>query len=235
MFIDIHNHTLFGVDDGPEELDMAEALLQDAKEQGAEAIILTPHYRRGMFAYPVEVIERHFAKLKEVAECIGIPIYLGCEYHMNSDVITYLQSGRCKTMADSDYVLTEYSYESEYSYIQEQTHKLLSCGYLPIIAHAERYKCFQKKPVLCAELSNMGAMIQINADSILGMGGFVEKQTCKKLLKQGWADIVASDTHDNDERANHMQQCRAHVEKKYGDEYAEILFRKNPMRILNNR
>lgn len=235
MFIDIHNHTLFGVDDGPEELDIATALLQEAKDQGADAIILTPHYRRGMFAYPVEVIDAHFKQLEKVAGNIGIQLFLGCEYHVNSDIVKNLQAGRCKTLAGSDYVLTEYSYQTEYSYIEEQTHRLLSCGYISVIAHVERYQCFQKKPALCAELSNMGALIQINADSVLGMGGFKEKQTCKKLLKQGWADIVASDTHDLQERANHMQLCKTNIEKKYGNEYAEILFVKNPMRILNNR
>lgn len=235
MFIDIHNHTLFGVDDGPEGLDVAKSMLVDAKEQGADVIILTPHYRRGMFGYPVEDIEKNFRELEESAKCIGIQLFLGCEYHVNSDIVKNLQSGRCKTLAGTDYVLTEYSYQTEYSYIEEQTHRLLSCGYIPVIAHVERYQCFQKKPVLCAELSDMGALIQVNADSVLGMSGWKEKQFCKKLLKQGWADIVASDAHDMSERASHMAICKTNIEKKYGEEYAERLFVKNPMRILNNR
>lgn len=235
MFIDIHNHTLFGVDDGPKELNTAEEMLREAKEQGAEAVILTPHYRRGMFAYPVKEIQENYTKLKARAEAIGIGLFLGCEYHVNSDIVIYLRSGRCMTMAGSDYVLTEYSYETEYSYIKEQSHNLLSHGYIPIIAHVERYKCFQKKTVLCEEISNMGALIQINAASVLGMAGWSEKKTCKKLLKFGLADIVASDTHDMEKRANYMNLCKTSIEKKYGEEYAEILFLKNPMRILNNR
>lgn len=235
MFIDIHNHTLFGVDDGPQDLKTAVEMLHMAKTQGAESIILTPHYRRGMFAYPVEEIEENFKQLKEAASRIGITLYLGCEYHVNGDIVSYLQSGRCKTLAGSDYVLTEYSYETEYSYIEDQTHRLIFCGYLPVIAHAERYKCFQKKPALCVALSDMGALIQVNADSILGVAGWKEKQTGRRLLKQSWADIVASDTHDLAERTNRMKECRQYIEKKYGEAYAEVLFVKNPMRILQNR
>jgi len=35
-------------------------MLEAAKEQGISAMILTPHYRHGMFAYPKEEIEEHF-------------------------------------------------------------------------------------------------------------------------------------------------------------------------------
>lgn len=235
MFIDIHNHTLFGVDDGPKHIELAKEMLLDAKKQDALAIILTPHYRRGMFGYPLAEIEENFQKLKDFSESIGIQLFLGCEYHVNSEIITNIQSGRCKTLAGSDYVLTEYSHETEYSYIAEQTNCLISCGYIPVIAHVERYKCIQKKPQLCAELSHMGALIQVNADSILGLEGFKTKRLCKKMLSQEWIDIVASDSHDMTARASHMKQCKINLEKRYGEEYADQLFIQNPMRILKNR
>lgn len=79
MFIDIHNHTLFGVDDGPTEIATAEKMLIDAKAKGADVIILTPHYRKGMFAYPLTDIERNFAELEKIAQRIGIRLFLGCE------------------------------------------------------------------------------------------------------------------------------------------------------------
>lgn len=235
MFIDIHNHTLFGVDDGAGNIDESLALLADAKAQGAEAIILTPHYRHGMFAYPAERIEAHYDELKEKAKDIGVELFLGCEYHVNRGIVEAFREGRCKTLAGSDYVLTEYSYETEYSYMLEHTKRLLSHGYFPVIAHVERYKCLVKKPVLCAEISNIGALIQVNAESVLGLAGWQMERFCKKLLKQQWADIVASDTHDLSGRACHMRECRELVEKKYGFDYAERLFVKNPKRIISNR
>lgn len=234
MFIDIHNHTLFGVDDGAQTLEESLSILSDMRKQGAESVILTPHYRHGMFGYPVDRIKEHFEELKAAAGEIGIELFLGCEYHVNSNIIEAFNTGRCETMAGGDYILTEYSYVSEYSFIQEYTHRLLSCGYFPVIAHVERYACLQKKPALCAELANMGALIQINADSVLGYDGRPAEKFCKKLLKHQWADIIASDTHDRTERACHMAECRAHVEKKYGSEYAETLFVTNPKRVINN-
>lgn len=235
MFIDIHNHTLFGVDDGAKTLEESLKLLSDAKRQGAESVILTPHYRHGMFDYPLKRIQAHFEELTAASADIGIQLHLGCEYHVNRDMIDAFRTGRCLTLAGGDYVLTEYSQVSEYSFIIEQTQHLLSCGYFPVIAHVERYACLLKKPVLCAELSNMGAMIQINADSVLGLDGRAAEKFCKKLLKHEWADVIASDTHDRKERACHMAECQALVTKKYGSEYAHILFAANPKRIINNR
>ena len=234
VYIDIHNHTLFGVDDGPEELKESVAMLEHAFEQGIEAVILTPHYRHGMFAYRTETVEQHFSELKAEADRIGIAVYLGCEYHVNSQMIEALRSGKVHSLADTDYVLTEYSYETEYSYISEHTNRLISCGYIPVIAHVERYECFIKKPQLCEELSNRGAYIQINADSVLGLAGKMPERCCKKLLKNEWADIVASDSHDLEERRNNMARCYQFVAKKYGEHYAGRLFYRNPKKIIQD-
>ena len=131
--------------------------------------------------------------------------------------------------------MTEYSFETEYSDIRTQTKKLLSYGYVPVIAHAERYACLLKKPRLCLELLDSGAYIQLNADSILGLDGKAGEKFCRKLLKNQWADFVASDAHGMKERANHLGKCMEYVAKKYGGDYAEILFGSNPQKILDSK
>lgn len=62
-YIDIHNHTLFGVDDGPNHIQESIDMLREADLQGIREIILTPHYRHGMFRYELDAIERNFAEL----------------------------------------------------------------------------------------------------------------------------------------------------------------------------
>jgi len=118
MFIDIHNHTLFGVDDGPPDRKESEKMLAEAKSQGAEAIILTPHYRRGMFAYPIEEIEKNFIKLKSVGEALGIKLFLGCEYFRDMEIYDQIAGKRRVTMAGSKYILVEFSTQDTFSYIR---------------------------------------------------------------------------------------------------------------------
>ena len=69
--IDIHTHLLFGVDDGAKSLEESVAMLEDAKRQGIEKCILTPHYRHGMFPYDKEKIDEHFEILKKELDFFG--------------------------------------------------------------------------------------------------------------------------------------------------------------------
>lgn len=251
--IDIHNHTLFAVDDGAKTIEDAIGMLEAEAAQGVTDVILTPHYRHEMFESPMEKIEAHFKALQEAWEAHeagtaervdraeGVPddssalrLHLGCEYHIDSEVVENLKRGRCRTLADSCYVLAEYSHDTEYSYIKRTAEELLANGYEPVIAHAERYACFVRSPELLESIRRMGCMVQLNCDSVLGLDGREVKRFCRKVLKNGWADIIASDAHGIRERACHMQTCLEYVRRKYKPPLAEELFRWNPERILGS-
>lgn len=232
--IDIHCHLLFGVDDGSSSLEESQRMLDAAWGQGVRKIILTPHYRHGMFPFEKETILAHFEILKSYAEEKDMELFLGCEYHVDSRCVENLRNGRCLTLAGSCYVLTEYSHITEYPYIREMTGELLRNGFRPVIAHAERCSCMAEDIGRAADLRRMGALIQINADSVLGRSSRQEKQYCRRLLKEGGADIIASDSHNLSDRPCRMAECRKFVEKKYGAAAAGDLFRKNPEKILED-
>lgn len=232
MYIDIHNHILFGVDDGPADLETSVQLLRAEVEDGAEAIILTPHYRHGMFDYDLELVEQNFMTLRKYAEELRVRLFLGCEYHVNSDMVDYLHDGRVHTLADTDYVLAEFEHEAQFSYLMKHINDLFACGYCPVIAHAERISCLLHNPDRCADLLNRGAMIQINAAGVLGDEGRDAQKFCKRLLKDGTVNLIASDTHDADTRRNRMAECFEYVEDKFGRDYAYELFYAVPRSII---
>lgn len=231
--IDIHCHLLYGVDDGPVTFEESVQMLKKAQQQGVDAIILTPHYRHGMFPYNNEKIEKHFHFLKPAAKAIGIDLYLGCEYHINSNVIEYCRSGRTNTLAGSPFILAEYGYEAEYSYIRQTVKSMLAHGYKPVIAHVERYRCMLQDKENAWELSEMGAWIQINADAVLGLEGRQQKRYTKYLLKNELADVIGSDSHGMENRTCHLLECRQYISKKYSQDYGELLFSGNPGRIID--
>lgn len=232
--IDVHCHLLYGVDDGPKTIEESVSMLEAARDQGIEAIILTPHYRHGMFAYPKETIADHFRNIQAYAQKLGIGLLLGTEYHVNGQIVDALESGRCCTLAGSHYVLSEYSHATEYAYIYQMTQELIFHGYIPVLAHVERYECMTEDLSRAARLRELGAWIQLNADAILGTEGRTAKRYCRKMLSAGYVDVVASDSHGIAKRACHMQECYRFIQKKYGDDCARRLLCSNPEKIITD-
>jgi protein-tyrosine phosphatase len=112
------------------------------------------------------------------------------------------------------------------------TQELLLHGYVPVIAHVERYQCIVDDPEAADRLREMGAWIQVNADAVVGLEGAAARRFCKKLLKADRVDVIASDSHGVDKRACHLDKCYQMLAKKYGEEYAERLFYRNPAKII---
>ncbi len=232
--IDIHTHLLFGVDDGPETIEESVAMLKSAKAQGIDTMILTPHYRHGMFAYPHKAIAENFTSLCKYAAELGMNLHLGTEHHVNSMMIEYIESGKCRTLAGTRYVLAEYKHDTEFSYIKNSVQDLLRYGYIPIVAHVERYMCMHESLSNVELLRDLGAMIQVNADAVLGLDGGRIKRFVKKLLKQQYVDFVASDSHGLKQRANNMGKCAEYLYKKYHENYVDDILEGNARTLLHS-
>ena len=84
-------------------------------------------------------------------------------------------------------------------------------------------------------LRKLGAMIQVNANAIIGADGFRMKGFTKKLLKNGLVDFVGSDSHDLKKRMNNMGKCRDYLYKKYDERYVDRIIEGNARKILEMR
>lgn len=171
---DIHCHILPGVDDGARNMEESLWMLSKEYKEGVRHVILTPHFRYEMFEPHMNIVTRQFMQLRREAIKIGqgdLQLYLGCELHSSMDMVECLKKGRRLTLAGSRYVLVEFSNSDEKSYIEERVRSLLMNGFIPIIAHAERYKATRSDIRFLEELREAGAYIQINADTISGESG----------------------------------------------------------------
>lgn len=231
---DIHTHILPGLDDGAKNLKEAIALLEFEIENKVKGVILTPHYRRDMFEASVEDREHSWRILSEEIRKRKLPIalYMGCEYHSNRDMVETLDKGIPFTINYSKNVLVEFSGADTFSYVREIIHELRSGGYMPIIAHIERYPVFKDQPNLVRELINLGAKVQITAGAVTGEHGFFAKRTCHRLLKERVVHFIASDMHHLSNEGIGMLKCVQYVEKKYGELYAKEIFETNPKEII---
>ena len=231
----MHCHIIPKVDDGSELLEESLALLDTEVRAGVTDIILTPHFRLEMFEADRDYVEAQYELLKSAAAEIfpDLHLYLGCEYHSNHDMHEMLRADPRYRMIGTDYVLLEFSQAHNGSYIREQTYSLVSRGFRPIIAHCERYRPISANIKLAEELVDMGAELQVNADSVIGRDGWGIKRFCRKLMKLGLLSYIGSDAHNMTDRRCHMGECIAYVEKKMGSEYADLIMRRNPQNIVD--
>ena len=126
--IDMHCHIVPGVDDGARDLYDAAKILQLEYRNQVQAVIVTPHYRAGMFETPQREIERQFQRIDEMTRRSrsGMRVYLGCEYHTNAHMVEDLKKGLRPTMAGTEYVLVEFSGRHNYQIIRNQVYALLT-------------------------------------------------------------------------------------------------------------
>lgn len=233
-YFDLHCHLLFGVDDGPECIEESLALLQREYDDGVRTIYLTPHYRTDMFEAPAEIRLQNFESLKAHAEqrFPGLKLWLGCEIHVNMDVVRDLNRAKCLTLGNSDFVLLEFPESAEKKYIIERCHAVMTGGYRPVIAHTERCTAIRKDFGLLQKLINMGVYIQMNAGSIVGEEGFTKKWFCKKAMQHNLLHFVGSDAHNLKNRKPNIQKCARYMEKVMGTDYRDQIMIANPREII---
>lgn len=234
-FIDLHTHILPAVDDGAQDLDDSLKLLQMAWDDGTTDVVLTPHYRGRFRRNTPEMLRERFELLCKEAKQIlpEMKLYLGNEAGIERDLGEKIAEGRVLSLNDSNYVLLEFDYGCSRINLMDGVMAVISSGYTPVIAHAERYDVFRKNKKLAEEVLQVGALIQLNAESVLGKCGFSEKRCCHRLLKNRMAHFIASDGHDQQERKPELSECFRHVSKRYGEVYAWELFRDNAHGLLS--
>ncbi len=230
---DIHCHILPGVDDGAADLSGGLEMVRLAYEDGIRTLLLTPHYR-GRFKHDPAYLQEQFARFQQAVPYPDMTLYLGCEAHWEADLPDALSEGRVLSLHGSDYLLLEFDPTTLASQVVQGVSEILRCGYTPIVAHAERYDAFLKNRQLLDEVTYMGGLIQLNADSVMGKYGFVIRQFCRRALKNRRVHFIASDAHDAKARTPSLKKCYSWVCKKYTEAYAARLFHGNAQVVLEN-
>ena len=156
-------------------------------------------------------IQEHFQKILEETQkkIPHLNLYLGNEIMACNDIIEMLQSKKVFTLAESRYVLIEFYPSVSYSGMERYVSNLLNNGYIPIIAHCERYKCLRE-------------MFQV-----------IKGSAIRHLVEMG-AYLQVNDAHDLGHRNIFWEECIKYLEKKYNKEYIEWLLIKNPKKILSS-
>jgi len=236
-YFDIHCHILPGVDDGAKNMEETRRMLLIAYEEGIRIVVATPHFIVGSKNTKVENLKVIYEEVKQIAESAlkEFHIILGNELFYCPDIIEALKKGEALTIDDTRYILVEFLPSATFREIRDGLNHCIYSGYIPILAHAERYQCLNKDYKLVNNFIKLGAYIQINISSMLKGHSNTSRKLCEKLLEREWVHFLGTDAHGINERPLRVGEVTTYLAKKYGQNTIRRLLWDNPMTMVENK
>lgn len=247
--IDIHIHLIPKVDDGAGSFEEAEGLLRQAISQGIKAVIATPHSNDAFFDNSENTYEQ-YCKLRRLIEAknMDIEIYLGsevrCKVSQMDKILKALKSKKLPSLNNSKYVLVELC-AGRYILSERDMirciDRLRSDGWIPVIAHAERYYLPVK---IIKEMKKRGCLIQMNMYSVADDPDEKIREGVAILLKEKLVDFVGTDAHRLKGKRSYLkikkprpvkvEKAIAYLYRNYEKEYIDDILYHNAKNMLLN-
>lgn len=225
-FTDIHHHILYGLDDGAPNPKEMRAMLTKAAEDNIGRIVATPHVTPGVKRFDREQYHRAMNEARQYCQDrgLGIELFEGAEILYTGQTCEFLMEGRVPTMAGTDHVLVEFSPDVRYDRLYDALDSLQCHGFLPIVAHVERYQCLVTHPNRLEKLKEeMDVYFQVNCSSIIGKKDAPTRRFVEKLLDWDMIDTIGTDAHSSTVRSVHMKDAWRLLKKEFGAPYANEL------------
>lgn len=233
--IDIHCHILPGFDDGSHDIPESLAMIHMALNSGVTGIVATPHFRgeQRSLNYVGALVDR-FRRLEQAVRENGMPItlYPGAEILCLPQTVEMARCQQLPTLGDTRYLLCEFFFNEHITYMDDILRGIADCGYIPVIAHPERYETVKHDPRSVERWFGNGYLIQLNKGSILGAFGYDEQTTADWIIGNGLAHMVASDAHGSNRRTTDMAPLRQALLEKHPPAYVKVMTDINPARLI---
>ena len=220
---DLHTHILPGLDDGARDVHEALRLLGLERAQGVSALVCTPHCDLSRESLPAFCKRRAGAALA-LGRALrgaqtGVDIRLGAELRLDPCLLGLDPAPLC--FSGTRVLLVEMPWDLRPIWDVRVLEHLVNAGFVPLVAHVERYPYVKRHPQLVEEWRKAGALLQVNAASLTERSP--RGQLAMALVRAGRAAAAASDTHSPLHRPPNLREAMAHVARTLGPGAAQQL------------
>jgi len=258
--IDLHNHILYGQDDGAETLEESIRMCRISSQDGVRTIVATPHILPGIYENDRSTILSQVAELNSALKKLNfqrspfrvknldsmtqlpddliteLRILAGADVHFSSDLLERLERKEVVTVNDQGrYLMVEFESQGIPYMAEEVLFQMLTKGIVPIISHPERNMEIAQRPQRYYEMIRMGCLGQVTAMSLTGEFGPEIKRSAEKLLTKRLIHIIASDAHSPDRRPPILSAGVKAAEKIVGKEEARKMVTEYPKAVIEGR
>lgn len=238
-YIDLHTHITWNVDDGIETKEDSLKALEMAKKDGIDALVLTPHFIPGRFKQDdYDEITEVMQECVDLAKTVGVQAYMGSELFLNEDYLDMVDQHLFHSINQTKYLLVEYDVRKDMNQndsAEDKLYELIIRGYIPVIAHVERYFHSKMDISRVKEWIEMGCVIQVNRTSLLGLNGKKVKENAIQLIENNLAHVLSTDAHRIEgNRICRMSDAYEFLKENYGKKNADLLCFGNANHILNS-
>ncbi len=235
--IDIHTHILPAIDDGPTTMTESLEMCRIAVNDGIKKMIATPHVQNGMYDLDAnKVLEKiHLLNQLVKQEGLDLVIFPGAEVHLSDrllDAEILKESSILTINGGRKYILLEFPFQWVPSGTEHVIFKLRSMGFTPILPHLERNFKIQRDPSMIRHFAEMGAILQVTAQSITGDFDAAPMKCALWMLKNNLVHVIASDAHSPAGRPPILTKALKVVSDKLGEEAAKKMVLDHPGMIL---
>jgi protein-tyrosine phosphatase len=194
--VDFHNHLLPGIDDGSKSIEQSQEMLNIYNELGIEKIIASPHVFKDLYPNTSKTIKKSYDSLipsliDQETKLLGY----GAEYMVDEFFLKELDKKNELLTCFKNHVLIEIPFFGQLKLLEEALFKLQNVGYVPILAHPERYIAIESSKKI-EELKSRGAKMQLNALSLNGFYGKEVKDKSNNFLRSQLYDFICTDAHN---------------------------------------
>lgn len=236
--IDMHNHILYGIDDGCKTIEESIETIKNMKKMGFNTIVLTPHYiedssfkaNNNLKLQRLEILKEELLKNN-----IDVNLFLGNEIFINESINELIINKEIRSINNTRYILIELPFNNQILNLDDYLYELKLKGYKIIIAHPERYTYFKDNYEEARKLYDSGVLFQVNYGSIIGQYGSSSLKLVKKLLKDDMVDFISTDIHKpSSSLFDKFDDIKHKIIKIIGEDKFKDISYNNILKVIND-